>query len=197
MTSQISMSEKLRETGGARERRGEKEGAGNETIGGNPNKTGKGGYGSETAGLKGQVRRRVFMATMTGILTTFVYLLAYYIIATTILDPQDMLELQMANLTSWATAVAFAYFANRTYVFKSKNRNILKEGLAFGVSRLTTLFIEMLFMFVTVSVMNLDDKIMKLAARFLMITGNFAFNNFIVFRKKAEKGKSKGENQGK
>lgn len=133
---------------------------------------------------------------IVGGLTTLVSLLAYYLSVFTFLDPQDPVELQAANVISWVSAVVFAYFTNRKYVFESKNKNVLKEGLAFGMSRLTTLLIEMGLMFVTVSVMKLDDKIMKLVAQFVVIVGNYVFSKFIVFRKKAGKGRPEAENQG-
>ncbi|MBQ2873648.1 MAG: GtrA family protein, partial [Bacilli bacterium] len=60
-----------------------------------------------------------------GVLTTVVSLATYYLLVFTILDPNNPLELQIANIISWITCVTFAYITNRKYVFNSKNKNIL------------------------------------------------------------------------
>ena len=62
-----------------------------------------------------------------GILTTIVSLLTYYLLVLTILNPNNPLELQIANIISWITCVTFAYITNRKYVFNSKDKNIKKE----------------------------------------------------------------------
>ena len=43
-------------------------------------------------------------------------------------------------------AVLFAYFANRIFVFNSKNKNILKEMVSFFGARVLTLVMEMVIM---------------------------------------------------
>ena len=64
---------------------------------------------------------------IVGGLTTVVSLSTKWILLLTILDAKNAFELQVAVITSWICAVAFAYVMNRIVVFKSKNKNILKE----------------------------------------------------------------------
>lgn len=119
-----------------------------------------------------------------GILTTIVSLLSYYILALTILNPNNPLELQIANITSWIIAVTFAYITNRKYVFNSKNNKILKESLKFCSSRLTTLFIDMLLMFIFVSKLNFNDKIIKIIIQIIVTILNYIISKLLVFKTK-------------
>ena len=66
-----------------------------------------------------------------GVLTTVISLIVYYLTVLTFLDPENAIQLQIANILSWIAGVTFAYFTNRKYVFKSKEKNMLKEAAKF------------------------------------------------------------------
>lgn len=119
-----------------------------------------------------------------GGLTTVVSLAVYYGSVLTFLDPSRPVELQMANILSWICAVTFAYFTNRKFVFHSRNRNILKEAGSFYVSRLSTLLLDMAVMFIGVTVLGQNDKIVKLIDQVLVTVANYIISKLIVFRKK-------------
>ena len=121
---------------------------------------------------------------IVGILTTIVSLLSYYILVITILNPNNPLELQLANITSWIIAVIFAYITNRKFVFNSKNNNILKEALKFCTSRLTTLFIDMFLMFILVSKLNFNDKTIKIIIQIIVTILNYIISKLLVFKEK-------------
>ena len=97
-----------------------------------------------------------------GVLTTVVSLAVYYICVITFLDPQNAIELQIANVISWIVAVTFAYITNRKFVFESKNPDMLKEASDFAGARIVTLLMDMFCMFIMVTCMGLSDKIAKL-----------------------------------
>ena len=118
-----------------------------------------------------------------GVLTTFVALSSYYLCTKTFLNVEKPVELQIANIISFILAVIFAYVTNRIYVFKSKKTNIIKEFLNFATSRLATLFIDMGFMFIFVSVLNYNDQIIKILDQIIIIL-NYILSKFLVFRKK-------------
>lgn len=118
-----------------------------------------------------------------GILTTIVSLLTYYFLVLTILNPNKPIQLQIANITSWIFAVTFAYITNRKYVFTSKNTNIIKEATQFCSSRLTTLFIDMLLMFVFVSKLHFNDKIIKIVIQIIITILNYIISKLLVFKK--------------
>ena len=127
---------------------------------------------------------------IAGALTTFVSLFTYYFCVYTFLDPKDPLKLQLANIISWIFSVTFAYFINRIFVFKSKNKNKIKEAVKFYLSRISTLFIDMFTMFLLVTILNISDKISKIFVQFIVLVLNYIFSKFLIFsNKKGEKKK--------
>lgn len=120
---------------------------------------------------------------IVGGLTTFVALVVYYGSVLTFLNPNNGIELQIANILSWIAGVIFAYFTNRKYVFESKNPNKLQEAAKFTASRLVTLFLDMAIMFIGVTLLKFNDKIIKLVAQVLVIIGNYIFSKLFVFNK--------------
>jgi len=118
-----------------------------------------------------------------GVLTTVVSLVTYYLLTFSVLNPNNDLELQIANVISWIVSVAFAYVTNRKYVFESKSKDIKKELSKFVSSRITTLLIDMGLMFIFVSLLSFNDKIIKLIVQFVVIVLNYVFSKLFVFRK--------------
>ncbi len=120
---------------------------------------------------------------IVGGLTTVISLTAYWLAVNTILDPENPLQLQVANIFSWICAVTFAYFTNRRFVFFSREQNRLKEAGKFFLSRITTLLMEMGIMALGVSVLGLNDKLVKIVAQVLIIIANYVLSKLLVFRK--------------
>lgn len=116
-----------------------------------------------------------------GALTTVISLIVYYALVLTILDPGNSLELQIANVISWIFAVLFAYFTNRKYVFESKSEGF-GEMIKFFLSRIGTLLVDMALMYVFVSCLHFNDKIMKVIVQIIVIILNYILSKFIVFK---------------
>lgn len=119
-----------------------------------------------------------------GGITTVISLVTYYLLISTFLDASIALELQVANIISWLICVIFAYFTNRIFVFKSNNDNKLKEIISFTSSRVLTLLLDMLIMFVFVTLLKGNDKIFKIISQIVVIIVNYIISKLIVFRKK-------------
>ena len=68
---------------------------------------------------------------IVGGLTTIISMALFYGSTWTFLDGNNPIQLQIANVLSWTGAVIFSYFANRIFVFESKEKNILKESYLF------------------------------------------------------------------
>ena len=119
-----------------------------------------------------------------GVLTTVVSLATYYGLTLTILNPDKAVELQIANIISWIAAVTFAYFTNRKWVFENKEKANIKEASKFYLSRVSTLLIDMALMFIFVTKLGVNDKIMKLVVQVVVTILNYIFSKFIVFREK-------------
>ena len=120
---------------------------------------------------------------IVGVLTTIVSLAIYYGLVFTILNPNNAIQLQIANIVSWIVSVAFAFVTNRKYVFKSKNDKVSKEACSFVSSRVLTLLMDMGIMFLTVTVLKMNDKIAKLISQVVITIANYVFSKLFVFKK--------------
>jgi putative flippase GtrA len=127
--------------------------------------------------------REIINYLIFGFLTTFISLLVYYILTVTIIDPNSAVELQITNIISWIAGVIFAYITNRKYVFNSNNDNLFKEISSFVGFRIITLIMDMVIMFVGVTLLRKNDKIFKLVSQVIVIVGNYLFSKIFVFRK--------------
>lgn len=121
-----------------------------------------------------------------GVLTTVVSLATYYILTFTVLDPKVSIQLQITNVISWIVSVTFAYFTNRKYVFKLKEKKNIKEASKFYLSRLSTLLLDMLLMQIFVIRLKFNDKIIKLIVQFVVIVLNYILSKFLVFKSKVK-----------
>ena len=127
--------------------------------------------------------KEVIMYLIFGVLTTVVSLVSYYLLTITVLNPEIGLQLQIANILSWILSVAFAYITNRKYVFESKSNNYVKEITSFVGGRVATLLMDMLIMFVFVTLLKFNDKIFKLVSQVVVIVANYIISKIFVFKK--------------
>lgn len=127
-------------------------------------------------------KKEIILYLIFGVLTTVVSLLTYYLCTITFLNPNNAVEIQIANIISWITCVTFAFFTNRKYVFESKE-NIKKEAIKFYISRLSALLIDVVMIFVFVSVLKINDKIIKLVNQVIIIVFNYIASKLFVFKK--------------
>ena len=130
-----------------------------------------------------QKYREMIMYLIFGVLTTVVSLIVYYLLVYTVLNPNNAFELQVANILSWVAGVTFAYFTNRSVVFQSKNENKLKEATSFVLARVVTLVMDMLIMFIGVTLLHGSDKVLKLISQVIVIVSNYVFSKLFVFKK--------------
>lgn len=127
--------------------------------------------------------REIIMYLIFGVLTTLISLIVYYLLVYLVLDPNNAFELQTANVISWVAGVTFAYFTNRSVVFQSKNNNKIKEATNFVLARVTTLIMDMLIMFIGVTLLSFNDKILKLISQVVVVVANYIFSKIFVFKK--------------
>ena len=126
--------------------------------------------------------KEVIMYLIFGVLTTLIVLLSYYILTETILDASNAIQLQIAIVISWIVGVLFAFYTNKKLVFESNN-NIKEEFPKFVCARIVTLLMDMLVMFVGVTVLHFNHKIMKIIAQVVVIISNYVFSKLFVFNK--------------
>ena len=124
---------------------------------------------------------------IVGGLTTVISLAVKYGLLFTVLEASDAVELQVAVVASWIIAVAFAYVANRIFVFHSKSKKYLKEISGFVAGRIATLIMEMFIMWFFVTLLGLDSNlwviVWTIVAQVLVIVGNYIISKLFVFKK--------------
>ena len=79
------------------------------------------------------------------------------------------------------------YFTNRKYVFESKEQNKVKEASKFVLARVTTLVMDMVIMWLGVTVLHFNDKLVKIISQVAIIISNYVFSKLFVFKKENTK----------
>lgn len=114
---------------------------------------------------------------IVGSIATLINALSYYFYRMVI----NTYEINV--ILSWITSLLFAFYMNRKYVFKSKNQ-VIKEFINFTISRLLTLFLELIFMYILVDLVKMNDMFAKLINLIIVFICNYLLSKFLVFRKK-------------
>ena len=115
-----------------------------------------------------------------GIGTTLVNILTYWVLSSLIKAP-----VMLSTLIAWVTAVLFAYYTNRKWVFHSEakeSNEILMEIISFFGCRLMTGVIDWLIMFVFVEKIHYNDMLFKAMANVIVIFLNYIASKVIIFR---------------
>ena len=125
--------------------------------------------------------REIIMYLIFGVLTTVVSLVVYFVCTKTVLSAEDAFQLQAANVISWFVSVMFAFVTNRLFVFESKGRWTL-EMFKFYSSRVSTLLLDMLLMFVLVTLIGVNDMVSKVVVQVVVIVANYVLSKLLVFK---------------
>lgn len=117
-----------------------------------------------------------------GVLTTVVNFVVYFACT-------DGLHINYlaATAVSWVAAVLFAYVTNRKWVFESKVRGfmpILREMAVFVGCRVFSGVMDMGFMFISVDMIGISDRIAKFITQVAVVVLNYIFSKIIIFRNK-------------
>jgi len=121
--------------------------------------------------------KAVLLYLFFGALTTLVSILSFALFHSLLGITETL-----ANIPSWILAVLFAYVTNRIWVFQSCSQQILGEITAFFCSRLGTLALEELILWVFASTLGLPAMLVKIAAQLLVILLNYLLSKLLVFR---------------
>ena len=93
----------------------------------------------------------------------------------------------LANCIAWFIAMVFSYVANKIFVFKDNVHGFLPvmiQFFKFAFSRLITLGIEEIFMYVFVDYMSVSENIVKFPVAVVVVIVNYIFGKMMVFAKK-------------
>lgn len=94
-------------------------------------------------------------------------------------------------IISWFLSVTFAFLTNRVYVFHSEVRTFwgfMLEALKLYASRIATLFVDLLIMFLLVDVPKIHNPLYEFCAKIfsniIVLILNFILSKVFVFRNK-------------
>lgn len=122
--------------------------------------------------------KEIILYLIFGVLTTLVNIIVYFISTKVFL-----INYQLSNIVAWILSVTFAFITNKLYVFDSKETNFLKEAISFYTLRLFSLGIDILIMFIMVSLLNINDLISKIISNIIVIVINYFTSKLITFKK--------------
>lgn len=127
--------------------------------------------------------REIIVYLIVGVLTTIVSWGAAFL-GKLILDTDISWQNTVNNTFSWVVGVLFAYPLNRKWVFESTNPKIMKEFLGFASSRISTLLLDVVIMWLTVNVIGMDYWIAKIFISAVLVTiANYIFSKLLIFKK--------------
>ena len=90
----------------------------------------------------------------------------------------------MLSFVENMSAIAYAYPANRVWVFHSKDPHIFRELILFSASRLSSWIVGWLLNIFLVSVLNVSIFLSTVIVGIICVNVNFALSKLMVFRKK-------------
>lgn len=143
--------------------------------------------------IKSDRFRELVIYLVVGVLTTVVNYAAYFavtrvgrLIANVPAD--NWLLILIGKVIAWILAVAFAFWANKKYVFRSADwsREVIRHELpAFVTARILSLGIDMGFVELAVQVFHMNDLIATLIANVIVVIANYFASKLWIFKRKA------------
>ena len=95
----------------------------------------------------------------------------------------------ISNIVAIIASVLFQYFSNKFFVFERKNLSKKETLIEFGKfisARAVTAVLDMIIMWIGVSLLNLNEILMKIITNIIVIILNYVFSKFFVFKKDKE-----------
>ncbi len=96
----------------------------------------------------------------------------------------DFLQNTILSAVDWVAGVAFAYPANRRFVFQSRNPRIFSELCGFVGSRLVTLFLDWGLTQLLGTLLGIDVYLTWFVKTVVVFLGNYFLSKFLVFKKR-------------
>ena len=125
--------------------------------------------------------KEIILYIFFGGLTTLVNIIGYYFLSRII-----NIDYLTSNVIAWFCSVVFAYLTNKIWVFEKKIytfRYVCKEFTWFFACRLFSGGLDMSFMWLGVTVLKLNDLLVKIWTNIVVIIVNYLFSKLIIFKK--------------
>ena len=126
----------------------------------------------------------LFFGFLAFLVNMVAYALAVWVLGA---DDEKVVLVLASTSFAWVVAVLFAYWTNRSFVFKSKvkgKEGIWKEFSAFVGARIVTCGLELVIMYVMVYFAVIHNMIAKFVCNVFVIVSNYIFIKLLVFKKK-------------
>ena len=112
--------------------------------------------------------------------TSFVLNYFIFILVMGFVSENSVVGIQVANLCAWVISMLFIFFIDKLFVPDLVNEHNSNELFKFILIRILSLMIEVMILFIFVSVVRFDYSVVKLISLVLL----FFFNHFYVSRVK-------------
>ncbi|MEO4706700.1 GtrA family protein [Pediococcus pentosaceus] len=121
-----------------------------------------------------------------GVVTTIVNIGVFAILS-------DYLHLfyQVSNVIAWFVSVLVAYVSNKLWVFNSHTETtgqLVTEAVRFFLMRTATLAIDIIILYIGITLLNGNDIIVKIIDNVVVVISNYAFSKMVVFKNKQKMG---------
>ena len=136
--------------------------------------------------------RELFIYGVVGVLTTVINYAVYAggtrgIGALLHIRPDHAMLILIMKIIAWAASVAFAFWANKKYVFLSADWSaaaLKREVPGFISARVLSLAFDAAFVEIAVHAFGMNDLIATLIANVIVIVLNYFASKFLIFKKK-------------
>jgi len=135
--------------------------------------------------------RELFFYGVVGVITTLINWGMYTAVSRASawilnISHENAILIFIASAIGWAASVAFAFWANKKYVFRSPGwdaSTLRRELPGFVTARLLSLGFDTLFVEIAVHAAGMYDLLAKLIANIIVIVLNYFASKFWIFRK--------------
>lgn len=114
--------------------------------------------------------------------TTGVNLVSFFLLRTF-----TTIDRNMCNAIAIAMAIAFAYFANKFFVFQSRKTGVyatILEAIQFVSARLVSMAVEIIGFAILCDSFRMQEALSKLFVQIIVLVLNYVFSKLFVFKKK-------------
>lgn len=125
--------------------------------------------------------RQIWLYLFFGTITTLINILVYQALINFNID------YLFSNIIAWVISVFIAFIFNIKYIFENVENKMIREFINFYFSRVFTLIIDMILMYIGVSLLLLDSLLVKIVVNILIIGINYVIAKFIIFKKSNKK----------
>lgn len=102
-----------------------------------------------------------------------------------VLNTWTPMNYQIANAIGWFIATTFAFCTNKLWVFMSHaetKKELIHELLSFYFFRAITLLMDMIILFIGISILKKDPIIVKIIDQCITNIANYIFSKWYIFK---------------